>query len=779
MINLDEYRQFLASKRIKYHATGFKIDATLIHKSLFPFQRDLVRWAIRKGRCALFEDTGLGKTRQQVEWVRLICEMIGNGTGLIIAPLGVVSQTTKESKKIGVTVHYSRTGELVKGAINITNYEHADKFDYSLIDAVVLDESSILKDIAGKTRQFLTDACANVRYKLACTATPAPNDIAEIANHAEWLGIMSRKDMLSTWFVHDATGWRLRKWAEDGPFYRWLASWGMCVRKPSDLGYDDKGYNLPGLEIIPVFVESNYVPEGQLFFTGLKGVSDRTKVRQGTIVGRVAKCAEIVSGIPESFIVWCALNDEQDALEDALGESFVSVRGNQSPEEKVSAFEQFVGLKKRGLLTKPKVAQFGLNFQHCHNMVFVGLGDSWESFYQCVRREYRFGQRRPVKVWIIMADIEDEIYKNVMAKDAEAKHMAEKLVQYVAEYAKEELVNVDKDEITFDYHTEKQSGNRWELMLGDSVERLAELADESIDLSVFSPPFASLYAYSPSERDLGNCSSEFEFFLHFRFVIDELLRVTKPGRIACVHVSDIPAMQVRDGYIGLKDFSGYVVKWFTRRGWILDARVPIDKNQQAQSIRTRAKGLTMTQMEKDRTWSRPALPDYILKFRKPGENPVPVNSGDIDRELWIEYAAPTWPGVSEDQQTGDRCLDSGAMPTWYGIKESDTLQGWQRAKDGKDERHICPLQLETIRRCIKLWSNPNELILDPFAGIGSTGVVAIELDRRFVGCELKASYYRQALKNLGNAHGSQGALWENLDDVAPAVYTQAGMKGQH
>lgn len=285
---------------------------------------------------------------------------------------------------------------------------------------------------------------------------------------------------------------------------------------------------------------------------------------------------------------------------------------------------------------------------------------------------------------------------------------------------------------------------------GDSAEVLQGLPADSIDLSVYSPPFGSLYTYSASERDLGNCASDREFFDHYAFIIGQILRVTKPGRVTAVHVADTPAMLARDGYIGLKDFSGDVVRAYIAAGWIFDARVPIDKNQQAQSIRTHSKGLTMTQMEKDRTWSRPALPDYILKFRKPGDNAVPVRGGDITRDLWIEYANPTWPSET------DRCLEGGAFATWYGILESATLNALRsRGYDGldesrvdEDERHIAPLQLETIERCIRLWSNRGETVLDPFNGIGSSGFVALRNGRQYVGIELKESYYRCARNNL-------------------------------
>ena len=294
------------------------------------------------------------------------------------------------------------------------------------------------------------------------------------------------------------------------------------------------------------------------------------------------------------------------------------------------------------------------------------------------------------------------------------------------------------------------------LYCGDSTEILGGIPDGSIDLIVYSPPFSSLYTYSPSERDLGNSRDADEFFGHYRMIIGGLLRVLRPGRVCAVHVADTPAMLARDGYIGLKDFSGDVIRAHVAAGWVYDARVPIDKNQQAQSIRTHAKGLTMTQLERDRVWSRPALPDYVLKFRKSGENAVPVRNGDVTRDEWIEFANPTWPNDL------DRCAEGGAFATWYGIRESDTLNAAE-ARSNDDERHICPLQLGAIERIVRLWSNRGETVLSPFAGIGSEVYQAVKLGRKGVGVELTEEYFRAAVKNVERAKASTGLpLFANL-----------------
>jgi DNA modification methylase len=731
------YTDFLDSKRLKIEAYGpTKVGEP--HEMLFPFQRDLVRWAVRKGRAALFADTGLGKTFMQLEWARLIGEPT-----LIVAPLSVARQTIREAVKIGLDVTYSRDGTV--HPLTITNYEMVGHFDPADFGAVVLDESSILKALDGKTRRTLTEMFAATRYRLACTATPAPNDIAEIGNHAEFLGVMAHHEMLAAFFVHEANGtketggaregWRLKGHAEDA-FFRWLASWGMAVRKPSDLGYDDDGFVLPALTIRPEFVTTDYVPDGQLFFGGLRGVTDRAAVRKSTVDDRVMRAADFVNGNDDQWIVWHGLNAEGDALVKAIPGA-VMVEGSQSPEAKAEALERFQDGAFRVLVTKPSIAGFGMNFQNAHRMAFVGLSDSWESYYQAIRRMWRFGQMQEVEAVVVLSDAEAAIYENVMRKETEAKRMQERLIEHVAAFEKDELEGMPDQ---FTYETAEANGNGWRVMLGDSVERLREIPDSSVDLSVFSPPFESLFTYSPTERDLGNSANTAQFWTHFRYIIRELLRVTKPGRNVAVHCMAIPTTVARDGFTGVRDFRGDIIRGFVDEGWTFHGEVTIDKDPQAQAIRTKSKGLLFVQKDRDRGWLRPALADYIVAFRKPGENAEPIRSDEVSNDDWIEWA----------------------RPIWYGIRESATLNAAE-AREQADERHIAALQLETVRRCVLLWSNAGDLVLDPFTGIGTTGYVAIQNGRRFVGCELKRSYYEAACRNIVRASNVQNlGLFESI-----------------
>jgi hypothetical protein len=426
------YSAFLASKMAVAPSSGVDVDPGAIHASLFGFQRDLVRWALRKGRAAIFADTGLGKSRMQIEWARLT----GVPT-LILAPLAVAHQTVAEAASIGVELVYARK-QSDAGHLTITNYEMLSHFDPSAFGAVVLDESSILKSMDGKVRTALIEAFRQTPYRLCCTATPAPNDIAELANHAEFLGILSRTEMLATFFVHDDTGWRMKGHARH-PFYRWLASWGMSVKRPSNLGYPDDGYDLPPLSIRPVIIPTEYTPPGQLFATSIKGVTDRSAVRKDTIGDRVAAAVDVVNAEPdETWLLWTGLNDEARKLTAALPGA-VNVEGSMSPEAKADALMRFVAGDIRVLVSKPSIAGFGMNFQHCARMVFVGLGDSYEQYYQAIRRCWRFGQARPVDAYVVLTEPEEAIYQNVLRKEREAQAMGDELVKHVAAYERAEI----------------------------------------------------------------------------------------------------------------------------------------------------------------------------------------------------------------------------------------------------------------------------------------------------------------------------------------------------
>ena len=418
------YQAFLARKTQRFTGEGIVIDPAALHESLHPWQRYMVATALDRGRCGVFADTGMGKTRMQIEWARMT-----GGRALIVAPLSVARQTVREAAKIDADVRYVRRPDaVVPGTVSITNYELAHHFDPAEFDAVALDESSILKNFTGATRNALIAQWGGTRFRSSWSATPAPNDVTELTNQAEFLGVMPRNEMLAAYFVHDDTGWRLKGHAAD-PMFRWMSTWAIAARRPSDVGGDDTPFHLPPLNIQAVTVDVEIEQAGQLFATDLGGVGGRAKVRRETLAARTDAAAGLTAR-PGQWIVWCGLNDEATAVTKATDGAF-NVTGNLTPDAKADAFEAFQDGDIRVLVTKPSIAGMGMNFQNCHQMAFVGLSDSWESYYQAVRRCWRFGQEDPVDVHIVVSELEQQIVDNVRRKEAEVAEWVDRLIRHM------------------------------------------------------------------------------------------------------------------------------------------------------------------------------------------------------------------------------------------------------------------------------------------------------------------------------------------------------------
>jgi hypothetical protein len=417
------YAAFLEAKASTVAPEG--IEATALHPMLHDWQAEIVRWACSVSRAAIWADTGLGKSFMQLEWARIMAE---GGLALVVAPLAVCQQTVREGHKLGLDVTYVRSDEQITGpGVYITNYEMVQHFRPARLNAVVLDEASILKQSDGKTRTMLIRHFADVPHRLACTATPAPNDPEELTNQAEFLGRMTRTNMLAAYFVHDQDGWRLKGHAR-GPMMRWMAEWAIALRRPSDLGYDDAGYQLPGLNVVPHLLDVDVTPDDQLFATDLGGVGGRAAVRRLTLDARCERAAELVAAEPdEAWLIWCGLNTEAETLARLIPDA-VNVHGSWTPEDKAAALLDFADGKITRLVTKPSIAAFGLNWQHCARMAFVGLSDSYEAYYQAIRRCYRYGQTRVVDAHIILSNLESQIAANVARKEREASAVTAELV---------------------------------------------------------------------------------------------------------------------------------------------------------------------------------------------------------------------------------------------------------------------------------------------------------------------------------------------------------------
>jgi DNA modification methylase len=697
-----DYQEFLKSKEWQSRATGLAGVGEL-NPSMFAFQSDLVRWALQKGRACLFLDCGLGKTFMQLEWANQV-----PGNVLILAPLAVSGQTRNEGELFGIPCNVSRDGT-VNSKITIANYERLHLFNAYEFDGIVLDESSILKSHTGKYRTQIIEAFRDTPFKLCCTATPAPNDTMELANHVEFMGIMKRQEFLATWFTHDGgntSKWRLKKHAAK-LFWGWMATWAVVMRRPGDLGYQDSGFDLPPLAFHEHRIETEIVQEGELFTESAKTMSEQRKARRLTMDMRINEAVRITEhGGP--WVVWCELNDESSKLASMI-DGAVEVSGKDSMTQKEEKLLSFSLGKIRVLVTKPKIAGHGMNWQHCSRHCFVGLSHSFEQNYQAIRRSWRFGQQCQVDAHVIVTDLESAVVDNVERKREDHERMMSEMVDVMKEKSIEEIHGTQRE--SEQYKSSIESGENWTIIHGDSVEEMRNLENDSVGLSVFSPPFASLYTYSASDRDMGNCRDYREFMEHFRFIIDELARVMMPGRNICVHCMDLPISKEREGFIGIRDFSGMIIQEFEAKELHLHSRVTIWKDPVVSMQRTKAIGLLWKQIKKDSAMSRMGYPDYVLTFQKPGKNPEPVShtADEFPVDLWQKWASPVW-------------MD---------INQSDTLQR-ESARENDDERHIAPLQLEVIRRCVRLWSNPGDLVMSPFAGIGSEGHVSIQESRNHI-----------------------------------------------
>ncbi len=729
------YQSFLDGKKIKPVLSGHHVDADALNPNLFDFQRVITQWAVKRGRAAIFADTGLGKTLMQTSWADEISKHT-QGNILILAPLCVAHQTVHEGEKFGIPINYTRTREGIKQGINITNYEMLDEFDLSEFAGIVADESSIIKNRDGKTRNSIIEGCQVVPYRLSCTATPSPNDYMELGNQAEFLGVMGMSEMLATYFTHD--GGETQKWVLKGhgrtKFWEWLATWAVCIRSPADLGFDGSRYVLPKLNIIGHTVESK-VTHG-LFPDIAVGLLERNQARRDSINERVAKCAEIVNASKEQFLVWCHLNDESDKLAQAIPDA-KDVKGSDSIDRKESLIDDFTDSGLRVLVTKPSIAGFGMNWQHCHQMAFVGLSDSWEQYYQAIRRCYRFGQEHEVTVHVISAESEGAVVENIRRKEEQNKIMGEQMVAHMRDAMQKEIFGAVREKS--DYIRDVEKTDDYEIHLADCIDLASEIEADSVDYTIFSPPFASLYTYSNSDRDMGNCKSHDEFYTHFRFLVQQMLRITRPGRLLSFHCMNLPTSKVNDGVIGIRDFRGELIRMFVEEGWIYHSEVVIWKDPVTAMQRTKALGLLHKTIRKDSSMSRQGIPDYLVTMRKSGENTKPIahTHDEFPVQMWQRYASPVW-------------MD---------INPSRTLQ-YREGRDDDDEKHICPLQLDVIERAMGLWTASGDLVFSPFTGIGSEGAVAVGMGRRFIGSELKPSYWKLACKNMRLAKQKNASLFD-------------------
>lgn len=707
---MTEYQKFLETKRKTFTESGFEISEKELNPLLKDFQKYGIKTALFKGKFAFFFDCGLGKTFSQLEWAKQVY-LKTNQKVLILAPLAIVEQTKNEAIKFGIDLNY----------FDITNYDQLKNIDCSIYSGVVLDESSILKGRDGKLSSLILETFKNTPYKLACTATPSPNDHMELGQHSEFLGGMSYLEMLAMFFVHDGgetSKWRLRKHAQDN-FWKYVSGWSMAIDNPSSLGFCSDGYNLPEIEYIEHIIKVDNLSQN-LFGDVAVSATELHKDLNRSFDLRIEKTLELVNSNDNQWIVWGLKNQETDTLSKLL-ENSVNVQGSDNPEYKAKYLNGFANNEFKTLITKTSIASFGMNYQQCNQMVFMSYDFKFEAFYQAVRRCYRFGQKNKVTVHILIPESQVNVRNTILEKEKQHFERIKEMSRYSAETnykkAKSKVKIMNKEVKTDQYH----------LINGDCVQETAKLADNCADIVIFSPPFAELYVYSDKEEDMGNVSNYKEFESHFKFLIPELKRTLKSGRMCAIHCMDLPIQKGKEGYIGLRDFSGMLIDWFQNEGFIYHSKVTLWKNPVTEMQRTKALGLLHKTIKKDSIMSRVGIPDYVLFFRNEGDNQTPITHQDKDSskldylpvDLWQKYASPVW----------------------YDIDYSRTLQ-YRSGRDGNDEKHICPLQLDTIERILHLYSNEGETVLSPFGGIGSEGCSAIKMNRKSISIELKESYFK-------------------------------------
>lgn len=710
-----QYKEFLKQKEKGFISSGFDVNDNELNINLFDFQKHIIKIALKKGKFSIFADCGLGKTLMQLSWSECVYNKT-NKKVLILAPLAVVNQTKNEAIKFNISLD----------SFDIYNFEQLKNINVDNYSGVVLDESSILKGRDGKLSRLIIDSFSKTPYKLCCTATPSPNDHMELGQHSEFVGSMSYLEMLAMFFVHDGgetSKWRLRKHAQDD-FWNFVCTWSISLDNPKSLGFNGDGYNLPEIEyiehIIPVENNTN-----TLFGDVAVSATDLHKDLKRSFNKRIEKTIDLVNNSDEQFIIWTLKNDEANELKKVINDS-VNVQGSDKPEFKSKHLNGFADKEFKALITKTSIASFGMNYQNCSNMIFTSYDFKFEAFYQAVRRCYRFGQKNKVKVHLLVPESQINVRKTILEKENKHKTMIKEMSNYSSKtdykLNKSNVIINNKEIKTENYH----------IFNGDCVEESKKIEDNKADLVVFSPPFAELYVYSDKPEDMGNVKNYLEFEQHFQYLIPEIKRILKPGRIAAIHCMDLPIQKGKEGFIGLRDFSGMLIKWFTDNGFIYHAKTTIWKNPVTEMQRTKALGLLHKTIKKDSSMSRVGIPDYVLFFRNYGENETPITHQDKDESLPNYLPVDLW--------------QKYASPVWMDVDYKRTLQ-YRSARDGNDEKHICPLQLDTIERIIHLYSNENETIFSPFGGIGSEGFQAIKMNRKSISIELKESYFKLNAKN--------------------------------
>lgn len=809
-----DYEEFVASKAEFAPKSGFD-PGEEISDVLFPFQRDIVRWACKGGRRAIFAAFGLGKSLMQLELMRLIGKREG-GRQLIICPLGVRQEFRRDAKLLGLEPKFIRRSEevTVSSGLFLTNYESVrdDRLDVSLFNATTLDEASVLRSYGSKTYQTFLDKFRDVPYRFVATATPSPNRHKELIHYAGYLDVMKTGDALTRFFQRDSTkANNLTLYPHrEREFWLWLASWAVFVQRPSDLGYSDEGYDLPEMDVVWHRIETPrsdvYMADrdgqSRLFVDATISISDASRAKRDTMGLRVAEAKRIVDESPDDhFVLWHDLESERHALKKAIPE-IVEVYGSQDLDERERRIVAFSEGECRLLATKPILSGSGCNFQrHCHREIFVGVGYKFNDFVQSIHRVQRFQQTQRVRIDIIYADTEDNVVRVLKQKWKQHEELTSKMEEIIKKYGLADAAIADALKVGMGVERIEASGNGWVAVNNDTVEETRRMADESVDLIVTSIPFSKQYQYSNNYCDFGMVPTNEQFFEQMDYLTPELLRVLKPGRIACIHTKDgIDFGNVTGkGLPTVYPFHAQCIEHYIKHGFDYLGMITIVTDVVRENNQTYRLG--WSEMCKDGSKMGVGSPEYVLLLHKPqtdrtrGYADVPVvhSKDQYSRSRWQVDAHAFWrdggnrPLTSDEisvlsisdmahmfsdwtlnniydyeshVRIGEEIDEHGHLPStfmslapaswvpdvWTDINRMLTLNTSQKRKG--QEQHLCPLQFSTVERLIERYSNPGELVFDPFGGLMTVPYMALKMGRRGRGHELNTQYFLDGVKYL-------------------------------
>lgn len=815
---MSAYLDFLRSKIPQAEVTGFEPPMDP-QECLFPHQRDVAKWACIGGRRAVFASFGLGKTRIHLQLALWVTAQTG-GMFLIIAPLGVRQEFTKsDGPAMGMDIPYVRTdAEIAKAreagaSVMITNYERVRDGDITpqQFAGVGLDEGSVLRSFGSKTYQEFSRKLKAVRYRFVFTATPAPNEYRELINYAGFLGIMDTGQALTRFFQRNSTEANdLTLYPHmEKQFWAWVSSWACFITKPSDLGYSDEGYDLPEMEIVWEKVDTDHrAAWGQVDGWGQRmllrdeaaGLAATAEVKRDSIKQRLARAREIMAAEPdERWLIWHDLEREREAIEKHIP-GVVTVYGSQDLETREERIMGFARGEYSRFATKPSIAGSGCNFQrHCARAIFLGTTYKFNDLIQAIHRIYRFQQRRKVRIHIIYQESEAQVVETLKRKWRDYDRLMAEMTELLRRNKLTNLTNMELLRTLTEGNERREiKADKFRLVNNDSILEYAERhrhPDNSVDCIVTSIPFGNQYEYSPSFNDLGHNPGDAGFFAQLDFLVPNLLRVLKPGRVACIHVKDriLFGNVTGKGFPTLGRFSDKTADCFERHGFALMARITVDTDVVRENNQTYR--LTWSEQCKDGTKMGAGTPEYVLVFRKLpsdtsdgyADEPVvkskqeyPIARWQLDaaglwrsngnrlpdpeilrnmplensRQLWRRYSVEGGYSFEEHQRLCQAMEDAGRLPKTYCLfppvsRKADVWDDITRMRtlntelaQRNIEKHVCPLQLDIIERCITRYTNPGDVVMDPFMGVGSVAVQAMKMKRKATGCELNTEYWK-------------------------------------